>query len=26
VRDHQRQNYCSKRCSQTSRTRRFRAR
>jgi hypothetical protein len=25
VRDHQRQNYCSKRCSQTSRTRRFRA-
>jgi hypothetical protein len=26
VRNHQRQNYCSKRCSQTSRTRRFRAR
>jgi hypothetical protein len=25
VRNHQRQNYCSKRCSQTSRTRRFRA-
>jgi hypothetical protein len=26
VRNHRRQNYCSKRCSQTSRTRRFRAR
>jgi hypothetical protein len=25
VRNHQRQDYCSKRCSQTSRTRRFRA-